>query len=423
MFCIMFIGVVTGAKLFAVNCLWVGALNLWFENEITLKLPNTLLNGLFGIHPVCMLLVYVLCVGFLINYELCYTCVLKNFIYCKFYVQQTITHATLLCVLLALFLGGWWANQELGWGGWWSWDNVEIITWILFWVVTYETHLNRGVLWMQVRRICTVMFSVWALHCTVRWDLTNSVHSFLQNYDVTFIYWFIDVVLFFFFYDVGKIFVRKRYRHVFFNWFQSFIFLNVCFVVCLIEQVVAFNFQIFWLWWLLGLIGIVIVGCVYSFGRISWFIAMFDVLLFGAFAGRGFWSYSLLTFHSFIMCVFVLSYYDFSYDFFALYDVGANAVVCGNGFMYNVIWGCGFENFDVKPVIGVELLQFFEFHDFDGLFNFSIKGVRWGGVEIIPGILSLWGGCMDFWFYSCCIAVYVIVRNYCVGCGKFIISN
>lgn len=56
-----------GVKCLVGGVLGLGCLNFFFENSSGMNLPNTLLNGLFGIHPMCMLLVYVICLAHIIN--------------------------------------------------------------------------------------------------------------------------------------------------------------------------------------------------------------------------------------------------------------------------------------------------------------------------------------------------------------------
>lgn len=74
---------VNGVRWIAVGILYVAGLNFFFESLPTMRLPNTLLNGLFGVHPMCMLLVYVLCMLLVQYYMSMLNVSITNFVYCS----------------------------------------------------------------------------------------------------------------------------------------------------------------------------------------------------------------------------------------------------------------------------------------------------------------------------------------------------
>ena len=414
--------VVNGVRWIAVGILYVAGLNFFFESLPTMRLPNTLLNGLFGVHPMCMLLVYVLCMLLVQYYMSMLNVSITNFVYCSTRVWFILRHYVAFFVVLAIFLGGWWANQELGWGGWWSWDNVEMITWLLFWVVVYELHVNSVVLWVQIRIMWGVIFIIGLLHGVVRWDLADSVHSFLQSRDVTCVYWAIDWAAAAGLYNLFLQNHKTRYSYVFGMWFQGFTLINFFLLICLVERLTVLNFQILWVLWFVWLLGVVISNEVCRDWGVAWGLLLFDVLLCGVRVG---WDlrYLIFIFHGMIMCIFIAGAYEFSFDFFCIDHRFVDTVVNCGDFAYNIGAGWGFDKFISVVVSEVADSLFFEFHDFGGLFNFTTKESIWGGVKIIEGVVNLWGWGMDFWFYVLCVTCYVLwcVMNF--RGAKYIIYN
>ena len=84
-------------------------------------------------------------------------------------------------------LGSWWAYNELGWGGWWSWDPVENASFMPWLIGTALLHSalvveKRDALksWTILLSILTFGFSLLGTFL-VRSGIINSVHAFAQD--------------------------------------------------------------------------------------------------------------------------------------------------------------------------------------------------------------------------------------------------
>lgn len=92
-----------------------------------------------------------------------------------------------LFLSVGLMLGGWWAYDVLGWGGYWGWDPVENASLIPWLVATPFLHSvmmqeNRGMLkrWNMALIILTFCLVIEGTFLT-RSGLISSVHTFAQS--------------------------------------------------------------------------------------------------------------------------------------------------------------------------------------------------------------------------------------------------
>lgn len=99
--------------------------------------------------------------------------------------RWTLTAWTFLTI--GLMLGGWWAYDVLGWGGYWGWDPVENASLIPWLVATPFLHSvmmqeNRGMLkrWNAALIILTFCLVIEGTFLT-RSGVISSVHSFAQS--------------------------------------------------------------------------------------------------------------------------------------------------------------------------------------------------------------------------------------------------
>src|SRR5438132_1700915 len=88
---------------------------------------------------------------------------------------------------VAIVLGGWWAYEVLGWGGYWAWDPVENASFLPWLTATAAIHSallveRKGVLkgWTATLVIATYLLTVLGTFMT-RSGVFNSVHSFTQS--------------------------------------------------------------------------------------------------------------------------------------------------------------------------------------------------------------------------------------------------
>lgn len=137
---------------------------------------SSLINGLLIIHPIYIYLTYILIYIYIFHNTYFNTAVnLKNF---KKKINKKIVLISYYS-LFAIFLGSYWAQQELNWGGWWNWDYVELIALIFFILVIFLIH-NKGVynymdiFFLKFKYILYILI----FYIIVRCDILNSVHSF-----------------------------------------------------------------------------------------------------------------------------------------------------------------------------------------------------------------------------------------------------
>lgn len=177
----------------------------WFEK--TTQIVNTLTNGFFLIHPIFIFLTYLISFFILFKKK-------KNLI---------MTH--IIFSITAIFLGSWWANQELGWGGWWSWDFVEIINLLLVLIGLVWLHNKPRNLNLNLNFLCVFYFFIF-LHLSIRYDFFNSIHSFISSFNIEYKYCYFIILLSF-----NIIFLEKiNYKIFDFNIFMLKLLL-ICYIL------------------------------------------------------------------------------------------------------------------------------------------------------------------------------------------------
>jgi cytochrome c-type biogenesis protein CcmF len=97
------------------------------------------------------------------------------------------TLAAWLFLSLGLILGGRWAYDVLGWGGYWAWDPVEnasFLPWLagtaFLHSVMIQEKRNMFKMWNMILIILTYLLVVWGTFI-VRSGVISSVHSFAQS--------------------------------------------------------------------------------------------------------------------------------------------------------------------------------------------------------------------------------------------------
>ena len=149
--------------------------------------PNALLQNhvLMVVHPPFLYLGYV---GMTIPFGLATAALLRGRLSVAF--LRPLRAALLLPWIfqtIAIMLGGWWAYEVLGWGGYWAWDPVENASLLPWLTATAALHSaivmeRRGVLkgWTITLVQATFLLTILGTFMT-RSGVFNSVHSFTQS--------------------------------------------------------------------------------------------------------------------------------------------------------------------------------------------------------------------------------------------------
>lgn len=166
--------------------------------KLTLERNNNipLSNGILLIHP------------FFIYYTYIYV-----FWYQKYPFQKNAFSLLLiLYAYVAIFLGGFWAQQELNWGGWWNWDYVELIALIFLLVGLNLIHVRKK----QLNKLVytnNIMFYFFLFFIIVRCDILSSIHSFnsLNFFDkyIYYLFLYLSVLVCYFLFLKKNIFFKK----------------------------------------------------------------------------------------------------------------------------------------------------------------------------------------------------------------------
>jgi cytochrome c-type biogenesis protein CcmF len=149
--------------------------------------PNPLLQNhlLMAIHPPFLYSGYV---GMTIPFGLAVAALLAGRLGHDF-IRPLRTWLLLPWIFLtcAIVLGGWWAYEVLGWGGYWAWDPVENASFLPWLTATAALHSallmeRKGILkgWTVTLVLATFLLTILGTFMT-RSGVFNSVHSFTQS--------------------------------------------------------------------------------------------------------------------------------------------------------------------------------------------------------------------------------------------------
>jgi cytochrome c-type biogenesis protein CcmF len=149
--------------------------------------PNALLQNhlLMIIHPPMLYLGYV---GMTIPFGFAIAALLRGRLGQSFLRPLRASLLLPWCFLtIAIMLGGWWAYEVLGWGGYWAWDPVENASLLPWLTATAALHSaivmeRRGVLkgWTVTLIQASFLLTILGTFMT-RSGVFNSVHSFTQS--------------------------------------------------------------------------------------------------------------------------------------------------------------------------------------------------------------------------------------------------
>jgi cytochrome c-type biogenesis protein CcmF len=150
-----------------------------------LGLNPLLQNATMAIHPPMLYLGYV---GFTVPFAFSIAAMAQkemNALWMRT-VRQWLLFVWLM-LSIGIMLGGWWAYQELGWGGYWAWDPVEnasFMPWLtgtaLLHSIMIQEKKNMLKVWNMVLIIITFTLCIFGTFLT-RSGIMSSVHSFAAS--------------------------------------------------------------------------------------------------------------------------------------------------------------------------------------------------------------------------------------------------
>ena len=150
-----------------------------------LGLNPLLQNATMAIHPPMLYLGYV---GFTVPFAFAIAAMAQkemNALWMRT-VRQWLLFVWLM-LSIGVMLGGWWAYQELGWGGYWAWDPVEnasFMPWLtgtaLLHSIMIQEKKDMLKVWNMVLIIITFTLCIFGTFLT-RSGIMSSVHSFTAS--------------------------------------------------------------------------------------------------------------------------------------------------------------------------------------------------------------------------------------------------
>nr|QLI42461.1 heme maturase [Pseudocohnilembus persalinus] len=175
------------------------------------RFNTKLLNGLFLIHPFIVYFFYASIIGlsFLFLYWFKFRFYFSKFQEVKYFSLPILKY--LLCIsffgIFAIMLGSWWAFQEINWNGWWSWDLIEIVNLLLILNILGLIHrkkilLKSITLFSFSSPILSLFFLPLFFMGVSRFNLVNSLHSFVLLDNFSQFYFIVEIFLLILFFTI-----------------------------------------------------------------------------------------------------------------------------------------------------------------------------------------------------------------------------
>jgi len=153
----------------------------------TSLLNLNLQNGLLNIHPYIIYIMYSW-ILLTINQN-----IYKQF--CFLHTSANLTNVTPMgyLILIGIFLGAWWASQEFNWGGFWSWDPVELISLLVFLYILVNIHKPNKL--FKKSNIIVYILGIITIYFIMRLGVVSTVHSFIKNLNIPFYAYIIFILI------------------------------------------------------------------------------------------------------------------------------------------------------------------------------------------------------------------------------------
>lgn len=155
-------------------CLHCQASSLYVNSIFKIPAINTTLqNGLLNIHPVIIYFGYgVILTLWSILYK-------SDHSHVKLKLSTTILYRVTIIIFIGTYLGALWASQELNWGGFWSWDPVELVSLLLLFYFIKTIHNRSNVIINRPVLYAIITGSI--IYFIIRLGVINTIHSFIRS--------------------------------------------------------------------------------------------------------------------------------------------------------------------------------------------------------------------------------------------------
>ena len=195
-------------------------------------LDDKLINGVLAVHPLLLLSSYALLVLALISLYSSYNFTVFNSVTLSNADYKARLYLSLTFLIFAIFLGSFWSYQEVNWGGFWSWDIIEVFSLLSLSIVAILSHAPSKLTGLLYPRLIYLLIFLLTV-LFARYDLVSSIHGFLssQPYSQRSNYSFFSVLLIISLTSLN--FAKSNFlRHSFYK-FGSLYLLLVWFIIIL----------------------------------------------------------------------------------------------------------------------------------------------------------------------------------------------
>ena len=214
-----------------------------FEVINGLGLNPLLQNLTMAIHPPILYLGFV---GFTIPFAFAFAALITNdtgSLWIRSIRRWSLV--TWLALSSGIILGGWWAYQELGWGGYWAWDPVEnssFMPWLtgtaFLHSIIIQEKKNMLRLWNMILIMLTFILTIFGTFLT-RSGVMSSVHSFTQSplgpFFLSFVFFLLFICTYLIIKNFSNLKSEKRIESLTSResgfLFNNVIFVTLCFAV------------------------------------------------------------------------------------------------------------------------------------------------------------------------------------------------
>lgn len=159
----------------------VGSISQLFK---IVSLNTNLQNGLLNIHPFFVYILYGWLILFLIGMYIARNTYTEMYLYMQIFVKYT------YIILIGTILGAWWASQEFNWGGYWSWDPVELISLFIFFFMLFILHIKHKNIVQP--KLIKIFFCIFIIYCVLRLGAVTTIHSFIRSVGLPY---YVDILL------------------------------------------------------------------------------------------------------------------------------------------------------------------------------------------------------------------------------------